>query len=330
MDIMIQQTRWPLGRSRSTGRALLPWAILIVLMAGAAAALGPSRAWSAEPEVVARVNGEPVTRRELQRMLGDPLTRRQLQQELGGQEPGSNELKRSALRKLINRRLVLQEARRREFTVTQQDLSRATTALRSRFKDLKEFGAWMKARGLDDISLQESLREQTLTTRVMAALVEGVRLTDEQVQEYYAAHMEDLKTPEEVRLRIIAVTDKEAAEAIWAALQKGGNFERLAQERSTGFGATEGGDMGWVSAKTLAQPLREAIGTLKAGETGGPVQIGAEFLLVRVEERRPARTRSLAEVRPEIEGHLLAAKRQEVFQAWLAEQEKQAKIEVFL
>jgi len=58
------------------------------------------------------------------------------------------------------------------------------------------------------------------------------------------------------------------------------------------------------------------------------VQSGAEFLLVRVEERRPAHMMSLAEAQPQIERHLLAAKQQKVVQAWLAEQEKQAKIEV--
>jgi parvulin-like peptidyl-prolyl isomerase len=64
------------------------------------------------------------------------------------------------------------------------------------------------------------------------------------------------------------------------------------------------------------------------GETGGPVQSGAEFLLVRVEERRPARVMTLAEAQPQIERRLRAAKQQEVVQAWLTEQAKQAKIEV--
>jgi len=99
--------------------------ILIVLVAGAGASLGLSGAWSAEPEVVARVNGEPVTRSELQRILADPVTRRQLQQELGVSEPDSKELDRLALQKLISRRLVLQEAGRRNFTVTERELDQA-------------------------------------------------------------------------------------------------------------------------------------------------------------------------------------------------------------
>jgi peptidyl-prolyl cis-trans isomerase C len=326
----IQQTRWPLGRCRSAARALLPWAILIVLVVGAAAVLGPSEAWSAEPEVVALVNGEPVTRGELQRLVVDLSKRLPQQREFGVQEPDTKELERLALRKLITRRLILQEAGRREFTVTEQKLDRVVAGIRRRLKNPRRFAAWMKARGLDDKSLGEALRAGMLMTRVREVLVEGVRITDEQVREYYEAHQDDLKTAEEVRVRIIAVKDMAAAQEIVAALKKGEESERLAQERSLESRAAQRGDTRWVNPQTLPAPLQEAVGSLKVGETGGPVQTDDEFLLVRLEERKPVRTMSLTEARSAIEQRLLLAKREEVFQSWITEQEKQSKIEVFL
>jgi parvulin-like peptidyl-prolyl isomerase len=330
MNNTIQQNHLTLGGGSSTARALLLWAILSGLMAVPVVGLLTSGAWSAVPEVVALVNGEPVTRRELQRVLADRAMRRRMKQELGVQEPDIQELERLALRKLINRSLILQEAGRREFTVTEQELNRRVVAFRRRFKDAKRLAAWMKARGLDDNSLREGLRNELLMTRVRAALVEGVRLTDEQVQEYYEAHQDDLKTAEEVRLRIIAVRDKTTADEIMTALKKGEDFARLARERSLESRAAQGGDTGWVVPRTLPPPLRETVGTLKAGETGGPVQTDDDFLLVRLEERKPVRTMSQTEARPEIEARLLPTRREEVFQAWLTEQEKQSKIEVFL
>jgi parvulin-like peptidyl-prolyl isomerase len=312
-----------------TTRALLPWVLLIVLVVSAAVACGPSRAWSAEPEVVARVNGEPVTRAEVQRLLADPQTRRQLEQELGVPEPERSAVEHLAVQRLITYRLILQEASRRGITVTQQDLSRATAALRRRFKDLQKFGAWLQAQGLDDKALQETIRAQILTNRVRAALVQGVDLTAEQVQGYYEAYKEELKTDEEFRLRIVAVQEKAVAEEIVAAVQRGEDFDRLVRERSLEDRVTPGADMSWVSAQTLPPALREAVSTLKAGETGGPVPSGTEFLLVRVEERRPAHQMSLAEAQPQIKRRLLAEKQRKAVQAWLAEQEKQAKIEMF-
>jgi hypothetical protein len=174
-------------------------------------AVGSAGAQSAEPDMVARVNGDPVTRAELQRMLADPLTRRRLQQEHNVQDPDGKELDRLALQMLIKHHLMLQEAGRRKLVVNEQDIDHAITALRGRFKDLRRFGEWMKEQGLNDRSLFETLRAEMLVNRVRAALVEDLRVTGEQVEEYYEVHKKDLKTDWEVRLRIIAVKDKAAA-----------------------------------------------------------------------------------------------------------------------
>jgi foldase protein PrsA len=331
MNITIEQIPSTLMRSRSTVRALLCRPILIILVAGAAVALGLSGVWGAEPEIAARVNGEPVTRAELQRMVADPLMQSRLQQELGVQDPGSKEMDRLALRKLIQRHLILQEAGRRNITVTEPDLDKALSALRRSFADLRDFGMWMKERGLDDKSLFDTLRAEMLMKRVIGALLEGVSLPKEQVQEYYEAHKEDLIIGEEVRLRIIVVKSKAAAEEILASLRKGENFSRLARKQSLGLHAAQGGDMGWVNSQTLPLPLQKAVGKLKAGDVGGPLQKGAEeFHIVGLEGRRPVRAKSLAEARPEIERRLLPTKQQEALQAWLTEQEKKSKIEVYI
>ena len=188
----------------------------------------------------------------------------------------------------------------------------------------------MHERGLNDQSLFEAVRTEMLTVRARTALVEEVRLSEEQVLEYYEANKKVLKTPGDVRLRIIAVKDKAAAEKILADLRKGEDFAALARKRSTGKRAMMGGDTGWVNPQTLPPPLRKSVGALKPGEIGSPLQKDDEFLIVGLVGRRTARTKSLVEARPEIERRLLAAKQQEAFQAWLSEQEKKSKIEVFL
>jgi foldase protein PrsA len=304
------------------------WAGMAALSAAAGTGLGPSRAWSAEPDVVARVNGDPVTRGELQRMAADPGTTRQLQQELAARKPDRRELERLAFRKLVIGRLLLQEAQRRNLTVTEEELDGATTVWRHRFKDVAAFQEWLKANGLDETSLREMVRAEMMMSRARAALVQEVRVTEPQVQEYYDTHREDLKTSEEVRLRIIAVEDPAAAEKIQVAFRSGEEFERLARERPAGFRVAQGGDNGWISVQSLTPSLRETVDALKVGEIGGPVPRDGELLIVRLEERRPARTKSLAEARRDIERYLLATKREAVILAWLSEQEKQAKVEI--
>jgi parvulin-like peptidyl-prolyl isomerase len=277
--------------------------------------------------VIARVNGEPITESEFRRMVGNPLTRQQLQQERGETDPDQKELERLALQKLIQRRLMLQEASRRKIAVTNEELDKGMAALRRRFDDLKSFGQWMEEQGLDERSLFATIREEMVSTRTAGALVAGVRLTEEEIHEYYEAHTADLKS-DEVWIQVITVKDKAAAEEIQKALKKGEDFGRLAQRRSIGLRAKEGGNVGWVDSATLWPPMREAVSTLKPGEAIGPLEKGEEFLIVRLHQRRAGRTKTLAEARPEIEPLLLTQKQQAALKTWVAEQEKKSKIEV--
>jgi parvulin-like peptidyl-prolyl isomerase len=346
-----------IGRNRQSITGIRPFealaGLLLILAVAGSPGASLDRAWAAQPgdsvrqerpghgvpdppgaksegaEVVARVNGETVTRAQFDRMVANPLTLRQARQELGVEEPDRKELERLAMRKLVHLRLLVQEAGRRKITVPQKELDEAITALRRRFDDLKDFGAWVKQQGLNDPELFETVRTDMLAKRVTAALAKGVRLTEDEAREYYEAHKEELIIGEEVRIRIIAVKDKAAAEEIVAALRKGEDFGRLARQRSLGMRAAQGGDTGWVDSRTLPPLLQTAVGPLSAGDAVGPLKKGdEEFLIVGLRGRRPLRAKSLAEARPEIERRLMPAKHRMVVEAWLTQQERESKIEM--
>jgi len=289
---------------------------VFLFLAAVGAACAPS---DVEPDVVARVNGEPITRTELDRKLA-------AYPKVGLAERAAE---RQALQGLIQRRLLLKEAIRRHLTITDEDLDAAVAALRRRFDDLESFGMWMKAQDLDDRALFETVRADLLVARVAGALVAPVTVSGEQVDHYYLAHKEDLRT-EEVRIQVIAVSDAAAAEEIQAAIRNGEDFGRLARRKSRGIRASRGGDVGWIDAATLWPPMREAVRTLQPGKAIGPLARGDEFLVVRLHERRPGRTKTLEEARREVTERLLAQAQQDILQAWLESQEMNSRIEVLL
>jgi parvulin-like peptidyl-prolyl isomerase len=304
------------------------WATALTLGAAAeAAALAPGGAAGAAQETVARIDGEPVTRAELERMIGNPRTLERARRELGVERPGPAELRRIALRSVVQRRLLVQEARRRDLRIAEPELDREIASLRRRFDDLRSFGAWMKEQGLDEGTLFETVREDLAAERVRAALVAGVRVSDDEVRRHYDAHRAELG-PAEVRLQVIAVADEGTAREIVAALRGGEDFGRLARRRSRGIRAGQGGDTGWVRAAALPSPLREAVAILEPGESRGPLRRGSDHLVVRVAGRRRGAARSLAEARPEIERRLLVEKRRTAVEAWLAEREGRSRIEL--
>lgn len=287
--------------------------------------LRPRSATHAAADIVARVNGEDVTSAELQRVKADllELSRRQGQP---GEDPNVEALERLALQTLIHRHLMLQEAGRRKLSVTEDEVDQAITELRRRFADLEDLAAWMGQRGLGDKSLFQTVRGDILTSRVTAALVAKLRVSQQQREEYYALHKDDLIIGEEVRLGIIAVDSEAAADEILTAIGNGEDFNQLARQRSV----TTGGDTGWVDPRTLPLPLRQAVGKLKRGEAYGPLKKDDdEYVIVGLAGRRPAQANSFDEAQAEIERRLLAAEKHKAVAAWLAEQESKSKIEVF-
>jgi parvulin-like peptidyl-prolyl isomerase len=320
--------RAAIARLRGSAGSALALALALGGAAAPAAALVRSAPSAADREVVARVDGEAVTRAELDRMAASPRTLDQARQELGVERPGPADLRRVALRNVVERRLLIREARRRGIRVTEPELDREIASLRRRFDDLRSFGAWMNEQGLDEATLWETVREDMAADQVRTALIEGVRVTDEDVRRYHAAHAPELG-PGEVRLQVIAVGGEREAKEVLTALRDGEDFGRVARARSSGIRARDGGDTGWVRADALASPLRESVAILKPGESRGPLRRGSDFLFVRLNERRRGPARTLEEVRSEIERRLLPEKQRSAVEAWLVEQESGTKIELF-
>jgi peptidyl-prolyl cis-trans isomerase SurA len=308
---------------------LLPCLILL-LWAGAIPALQPDIPKDPKAEILARVNSEPVTRADLQRLLSDPGAHWQLREELDAEAADDAGLYALALRKLIQRRLFLQQADRQNIKISGEELDQAIVALRSRFADLEDFGKWMRTRVLDEQTLFDSLRDDLRVRRVIAALVAGVKVSPQQVQDYYDSGGGDLQAGVEVRLRMIVVRSMEAAEEVLAALRAGEDFSRLARQHSLGQRAAQGGDTGWYDIRRLAQPLRVAVDSLQTGEASHPLQRNAdEFLIVALQGRRPLPAGTLEEASPVIVQRLLTILRQEAISSWLRQQELLSTIEVF-
>jgi foldase protein PrsA len=346
--------KWQAVRSRlASRRALVICAGLLVAAVGGVIAFylsGSPKAPDLQNDVVARVNGQAITEADVRRLLGDPAMRQQLEQELArrssvadsaksGESPAvtgnaptaatDRELERLVVGRLIMHRLLLQEAARRNLTVTDKELEVAQAAVQKRFKDAEAYATWRKSVGLDDRALAEAVRAEILAGRAQAALLKDVRPSEAQIQAYYESHKAEMKTTEVVRLQVMAVPDKAVAERLVASLNKGSDFGRLAaRERDKGVRSIESEKSGGVGTDRLPKEVRAAVSTLKVGQTHAPIKDGDEYLVVRLAERQPGRAKSLDEARPEIEQALLRTTQRRHLAQWLTEQRRTGKIEI--
>lgn len=93
--------------------------------------------------------------------------------------------------------------------------------------------------------------------------------------------------------------------------------------------ASNGGELGWFEVDQFQlESFKKAVAGLKEGEISQPVKTQFGYHLVKLEERKKARTLDISKDWEQIESWALNIKRQKVFQEWVDQVKKDVYIEV--
>jgi parvulin-like peptidyl-prolyl isomerase len=103
----------------------------------------------------------------------------------------------------------------------------------------------------------------------------------------------------------------------------------MAQMYSEDATRDSGGDWGWIERKTLAPQLEKVAFALPAGRVSHVIELGPNYYILKVEEKRGGQTPSLAKLRPEIEKKLMQEEQQRQQEIWLAGLREKAYIRKF-
>ncbi len=144
-----------------------------------------------------------------------------------------------------------------------------------------------------------------------------VSVTADDVAVYYDEHIEEFKVEESIEARHIlfkveadaeqGVIDaaRKRAEDVYTQIKSGGDYAELARahsdEASTG---AKGGYLGTFGRGQMVKPFEEAAFALEAGEVSAPVRSEFGFHIIKVDQKKAARTRTLAEAENKIRGQL--------------------------
>ena len=132
------------------------------------------------------------------------------------------------------------------------------------------------------------------------------RVTPEKMQQRYQERLKSTPAEEEVRARHILVSTEDEAKALIAELKKGGNFDKLAKEKSTDKASgAEGGDLGWFKKSDMVKEFADAAFSLKKGDlTDTPVKTQFGYHVIKLEDRRQAPPPTFEELSDQIREEL--------------------------
>jgi peptidyl-prolyl cis-trans isomerase C len=173
--------------------------------------------------------------------------------------------------------------------------------------------------------LQEA--ERRAVQRVFLTKKLDERMTPEALDNAYKAFVAANPPAQEVRASHILVESEDEAKKIIADLKKGGDFAKLAKEKSKDKVAGEqGGDLGYFTKDMMVEAFANAAFAMKKGEvSAAPVKSEFGWHIIRVEDQREKPVPTRAEAEPQLRQQLA----EELVTGMLDELRGKSKVELF-
>jgi peptidyl-prolyl cis-trans isomerase D len=172
-------------------------------------------------------------------------------------------------------------------------------------------------RRLERVKIVAAVLDTTRTpetfTRDPAAIAGFLATRENEVRKAYEERSEEYNTPEQTRARHILLrtppgaSDEQVAEIEQRAavlierIEAGEDFAQLAETASDDPGSkANGGDLGYFSRGTMVPEFEDAAFSLEPGTLSGPIRTNYGIHILRVEDRKPAESRSFEETKADI------------------------------
>ncbi len=237
-------------------------------------------------DAVAVVNGTFISKAALASLEKDIAQRKQ----------GQSFSKEKLVEELIQRELLLQEAKQKKLDQTVE----FTTQL-------------------------ESIKTGLLTQAAVENFLKSNPITDADLKAEYDKNVAASGT--EYKARHILVKSEEDAKNIITELSNGADFAELAKTKSTGPSGSQGGDLGWFAAGQMVAPFSEAVMALEDNKfTLAPVKTQFGYHIILREGSRAQTPPPFESIKERIRPMLQRQK----MQGFLEGLRKQAKVEVLL
>jgi len=189
-----------------------------------------------------------------------------------------------------------------------------TQAEKSDIKETDQFKAEL------DIATQQILRNLYLQKQVSA------KISDKKIKKSYDDYIKQVPDVEERRARHILVETEEKAKAVLAKLDKGGKFEELAKELSTGPTGPKGGDLGYFAQGDMVAEFSDAaFGMKKNTILKKPVKTQFGWHVIQLVDVRQRPKPTLEEATPALRAELSRVALDDLIKDW----RKGVKIEQF-
>jgi peptidyl-prolyl cis-trans isomerase SurA len=279
--------------------------------------------------IVAVVDGDPITKRELERyrVTGAPFLSAEVRSD-----------DRALLEALIEQKLLRLEFVKHGISAPDSMVDRYIQNILAETKQTRaQLEADIARAGITWKDYYERMREEVQRIQLVNLLIRArVNVPEEEVRRVWEENPEFLESE---KLEVGAIflplpDDPAAAEKVRAsaATIRGdavSNFEATASKHSQGPGADEGGRLGQFDRGTMAPHFEKALNGLGEGEVSEPVEASGGIWIVKLIDVKKAGRQEFDDVKEELTEQLYEKRLNERYRKWATEDlRKEHRIEI--
>jgi peptidyl-prolyl cis-trans isomerase C len=297
---------------------------------------------TSDPEaVVVRVNGEDITRGEIQELMNAAMAQLagrvapQQMQQLQGQ------MYAQVKNDLIVKKLLDAEVAKADIQVDDAKVTEAIEQIKGEIPEGQSFEALLAAQGVTEAELTENLRKDMATRKFLESKADGIAdATEEEAKEFYDGNPDRFKKPESVTASHILIkfdegdTDEAKAEKkaqlekIRADIVAGTiTFADAASGNSDCPSKAQDGSLGTFGKGQMVPEFEVAAFTQEIDEVGDIVETQFGYHIITVSDRQEEGVVTYDEAKEQILGFLSGQKKQQAVQDYVKSLRDAATIE---
>lgn len=282
---------------------------------------------SVPQDAVAVVDGQTIAKADYEGLLKQAKTSYKNQKrdfpKAGSQEYQT--LKNQAVSFLVQREQFEQQAKSLGVEITDKQVDDRLAQIQKQYfgGDKKKYEKQLADQGLSDAQVRKDIRAQIVSEKIFEQVARDVKVTDQQVADYYAKNKAQYSQPESREVRHILVKTKAKADDMVRQLAGGADFGDLAKKNSEDTGSKANGGKLTISKGQTVAPFDKVAFSLKKNEISKPVKTEFGYHVIQaLGDVKPAKVTPLKEVKDSIRQQLLQTKKNEAMTAWVNDLKK--------
>lgn len=176
----------------------------------------------------------------------------------------------------------------------------------------------------------EKAKQQMVVFQLIKQLTEKVEVSSTDIEEYYNRFKDQLKTPEERKIREIVVSSQSQAKDLLIKILQGEDFSTLAMTYSKAASAKKGGDLGFIKPGEKFSAFDEVAfsNTLEVNQVSNAFKGKDGYYIIKLEAVKGGETKTLTELWENIKRTLTFIKQQQAIEELVGKLSIDAKIEI--